>query len=67
MRTRHVDRIVEQIEIAVGEDQLDLDLRQVVEEGRHDRRDVAAAELHGAVMRSTPRTGASERPWVAAS
>ena len=42
-----VDRLVDQVDVAVVQQQLDLDVGMGVEEGRHDRRDMAAAELDG--------------------
>ena len=42
----HIDALVDQVEVAVAQHQLDLHAVMGVEEARDDRRDVAAAELH---------------------
>ena len=42
-----VDAIVDQIDIAIVQEQLDLDVLVPVEKARDDRCDMAAAELHG--------------------
>ena len=41
-----VDPLVDEVDVAVVQHQLDLDAGMRVEEARDDRRDVAAAELH---------------------
>ncbi len=67
MRRADVDALVDEVDVAVVQHQLDLDAGLSVEEARHDRCDVAAAELHRRGDPEQPAHRRLARPAVAAS